>query len=58
VNYTYTATSPDWTVIEGPTIGRIERKFTADGKLGGWVTPDGLKVPNAPKMYKYISNPC
>jgi RHS repeat-associated protein len=41
VNYTYTATSPDWTVIEGPTIGRIERKFTADGKLGGWVTPDG-----------------
>jgi YD repeat-containing protein len=41
VNYSYTATSPDWTVIEGPTIGRIERKFTADGKLGGWVTPDG-----------------
>jgi RHS repeat-associated protein len=41
VNYTYTATSPDWTVIEGPTIGRIERKFTADGKLGGWVTPEG-----------------
>jgi RHS repeat-associated protein len=41
VNYTYTSTSPDWTVIEGPTIGRIERKFTADGKLGGWVTPDG-----------------
>ncbi len=41
VNYSYTATSPDWTVIEGPTIGRIERKFTSDGKLGGWVTPDG-----------------
>jgi RHS repeat-associated protein len=41
VNYAYTATSPDWTVIEGPTIGRIERKFTADGKLGGWVTPEG-----------------
>jgi RHS repeat-associated protein len=41
VNYTYTATSPDWTVIEGPTIGRIERKFTTDGKLGGWVTPEG-----------------
>jgi RHS repeat-associated protein len=41
VDYTYTATSPDWTVIEGPTIGRIERKFTADGKLGGWITPDG-----------------
>jgi fibro-slime domain-containing protein/RHS repeat-associated protein len=41
VDYTYTATSPDWTVIEGPTIGRIERKFTADGKLGGWVTPEG-----------------
>jgi RHS repeat-associated protein len=41
VNYSYTATSPDWTVIEGPTIGRIERKFTADGKLGGWITPDG-----------------
>jgi RHS repeat-associated protein len=41
VNYSYTATSPDWTVIEGPTIGRIERKFTADGKLGGWVTPEG-----------------
>jgi YD repeat-containing protein len=41
VNYSYTATSPDWTVIEGPTIGRIERKFTSDGKLGGWVTPEG-----------------
>jgi RHS repeat-associated protein len=41
VNYSYTPTSPDWTVIEGPTIGRIERKFTSDGKLGGWVTPEG-----------------
>lgn len=41
VNYSYTAANHDWTVIEGPTIGRIERKFTDDGKLGGWVTPDG-----------------
>lgn len=31
----------DWTRLDAPTIGHIERNFTADGKLGGWVTPDG-----------------
>eukprot|EP00210_Caulerpa_lentillifera_P009618 g9175.t1 len=31
----------DWTSLDAPTIGHIERKFTDDGKLGGWLTPDG-----------------
>jgi RHS repeat-associated protein len=41
VTYGYSSTDNDWSVIDGPTIGRIERKFTPDGKLSGWVTPDG-----------------
>jgi RHS repeat-associated protein len=41
VKYTYTSTSPDWIVMENSNSGRIERKFTANGKLGGWLTPDG-----------------
>ncbi|MBE9098367.1 putative Ig domain-containing protein [Vacuolonema iberomarrocanum] len=40
VEYSY-GYEGDWTTLNAPTIGRIERKFTADGKLGGWVTPDG-----------------
>ncbi|MEM0978786.1 MAG: RHS repeat-associated core domain-containing protein, partial [Cyanobacteria bacterium P01_H01_bin.58] len=31
----------DWTSLDSPTIGRIERNFTDDGRLGGWVTADG-----------------
>jgi RHS repeat-associated protein len=41
VEYGYEGAGQDWTVLEAPTIGRIERKFTDDGKLAGWVTPDG-----------------
>lgn len=28
-------------IISRPTIGKMERKLTADGKLAGWVTPSG-----------------
>ncbi|NES96694.1 MAG: RHS repeat protein, partial [Desertifilum sp. SIO1I2] len=42
VEYGYEGTTgADWTTLDAPTIGRIERKFTDDGKLKGWVTPDG-----------------
>jgi YD repeat-containing protein len=37
----YTGSGGDWTTLEAPTIGKIERKLTPDGKLAGWVTPDG-----------------
>jgi RHS repeat-associated protein len=40
----YTGTRGDWTSIDGPTIGHIERKFTDDGKLAGWVTADGGQI--------------
>ncbi|NET90612.1 MAG: RHS repeat protein, partial [Kamptonema sp. SIO1D9] len=40
VEYGYGAES-DWTSLSAPTIGHIERKFTDDGRLGGWITPDG-----------------
>ncbi|MGB7520092.1 MAG: putative Ig domain-containing protein, partial [Spirulinaceae cyanobacterium] len=38
VEYDYEGAGGDWTTIESPTTGKIERKFTEDGKLGGWVT--------------------
>ncbi|MGB0560174.1 MAG: Ig-like domain-containing protein, partial [Spirulinaceae cyanobacterium] len=41
VDYDYEGAGGDWTYLESPTIGTIERKFTDDGKLGGWVTPEG-----------------
>ena len=44
VEYSYEGAGSDWTVLEAPTIGRIERKFTSDGKLGGWVTPVGEEL--------------
>ena len=40
VNYGY-GPEGDWTSLESPTIGRIERKFNEDGSLGGWITADG-----------------
>ncbi|MEG4312216.1 MULTISPECIES: putative Ig domain-containing protein [unclassified Microcoleus] len=44
VEYDYEGAGADWTSIEAPTIGRIERKFTDDGKLGGWVTNGGGEI--------------
>ncbi|MBD2468818.1 Ig-like domain-containing protein [Nostoc sp. FACHB-145] len=41
VKYNYEGTGGEWTKLEAPTIGKIERKLTADGKLAGWVTADG-----------------
>ncbi|WP_013334653.1 putative Ig domain-containing protein [Gloeothece verrucosa] len=41
VNYSYTGSLNEWTTAEGPTIGKIERKLTSNGKLAGWVAPDG-----------------
>ena len=40
----YATGAPDWTVTDGPTTGRIERKFTASNRLGGWVGPNGDEV--------------
>jgi RHS repeat-associated protein len=41
VKYDYEGAGGDWTKLEAPTIGKMERKLTADGKLAGWVTPNG-----------------
>jgi YD repeat-containing protein len=41
VKYDYEGAGGDWSKLEAPTIGKMERKLTADGKLAGWVTPDG-----------------
>ncbi|MUG98765.1 hypothetical protein F7734_43325 [Scytonema sp. UIC 10036] len=41
VKYDYEGAGGDWTKLEAPTIGKMERKLTVDGKLAGWVTPDG-----------------
>ncbi|MEG5045908.1 putative Ig domain-containing protein [Microcoleus sp. B4-C1] len=41
VEYGYTGSGSDWTSLDAPTIGHMERKLTDDGKLAGWVTPDG-----------------
>jgi YD repeat-containing protein len=41
VEYDYEGDESDWSTLTAPTIGTIERKLTADGKLEGWVTPDG-----------------
>ena len=35
VEYGYQGAGGDWTSVEAPTTGRIERRFTEDGKLGG-----------------------
>ncbi len=35
---------PDWTVFEGPTVGRIGRTYTPSGSLSGWERPDGSTV--------------
>jgi RHS repeat-associated protein len=41
VKYDYEGAGGDWSKVEAPTIGKMERKLTADGKLAGWVTPSG-----------------
>jgi YD repeat-containing protein len=44
VNYGYTGDGGDWTSLDAPTIGHIDRLFTDDGKLAGWVTADGSQL--------------
>ena len=44
VKYGYEGAGGDWTVLDAPTIGHIERRFTSDGKLGGWLTPSGGEI--------------
>jgi RHS repeat-associated protein len=44
VDYGYTGAGGDWTSLDAPTIGHIERKFSDDGKLAGWVTADGGQI--------------
>jgi RHS repeat-associated protein len=41
VRYEYTGSSKEWSAIEGPTIGRVERRFWADGKLSRITEPNG-----------------
>jgi YD repeat-containing protein len=31
----------NWTAIEGPTFGRVERTFSSRGRLSSWVEPNG-----------------
>jgi RHS repeat-associated protein len=56
VKYDYSGAGGDWTKLEAPTIGKIERKLTADGKLGGWITPDGgtptFKYDKAGRLFR------
>ncbi|NJK65054.1 MAG: RHS repeat protein [Synechococcaceae cyanobacterium SM2_3_1] len=41
VNYEYEVDRDDWTILEAPTIGHLERHFTNNDKLGGWTLVDG-----------------
>ncbi len=41
VSYEYSEATPGWTAISGPTFGRVERSFTAAGRLGSWTEPNG-----------------
>ena len=40
VSYAYGQLN-EWTSIEGPTFGRVERRFSGGGKLIGWTEPNG-----------------
>ena len=40
VGYEY-GTDNTWKAIEGPTFGRVERRFSAMGRLLGWTLPNG-----------------
>jgi RHS repeat-associated protein len=31
----------DWTAVDGPTIGHLERRFDDQGRLAGWTTANG-----------------
>ncbi|MGR3278198.1 putative Ig domain-containing protein [Acaryochloris marina NIES-2412] len=44
VNYGYTGAGAAWTTLEGPTFGRIERKFNDNGQIAGWITADGNEI--------------
>ncbi|NEP45339.1 MAG: RHS repeat protein, partial [Okeania sp. SIO2H7] len=44
VEYSYEGSGTDWTTLDAPTIGHIERRFTDDGNLGGWLTPGGGEI--------------
>jgi RHS repeat-associated protein len=39
--YEYTGSSKSWSAISGPTFGRVERQFWADGKLSRVTEPNG-----------------
>jgi YD repeat-containing protein len=58
VEYGYSGSGGDWTSLDAPTIGHIERKFTDDGKLAGWVTADGgqlkYEYDAAGRLYREI----
>jgi RHS repeat-associated protein len=41
MKYEYEGAGGNWSKLEAPTIGKMERKLTADGRLAGWVTPSG-----------------
>jgi RHS repeat-associated protein len=41
VAYEYTGSSKSWSAISGPTFGRVERLFWADGKLSRVTDPNG-----------------
>jgi RHS repeat-associated protein len=30
-----------WTQVSGPTLGKLQRKLTVNGELGGWTLPNG-----------------
>ena len=41
--YSYGATE-NWTTLEIPTFGKIERSFNNSGQITGWTLPDGRKM--------------
>ncbi len=41
VDYEYRSDTQDWTAIEGPTFGRVERIFDTVGRLSWWKLPNG-----------------
>jgi RHS repeat-associated protein len=34
----------DWTQVEGPTVGRIQRTFDVNGRLASWSSPEGART--------------
>ncbi|NJK64853.1 MAG: RHS repeat protein [Synechococcaceae cyanobacterium SM2_3_1] len=44
VEYGYEGNLTEWINLNAPTLGYMERHFTNDGNLAGWVLPNGASI--------------